>query len=211
MGLPINKLCCPHCLEENPNYFKFGTLDAINQQYKFMSIPGNNYEFIPKKSIGFYFWCSKCKKHTVIIPDNYEHKEFSSDIPYQIIYTPTFQEPEVSATSYIMYNNGLLDQIVTVKSGAIMSLITRQPVINDGSWREIDKAMYDICISKGFQEVSNNENKSTNDATNNANDGAASSTVYKSMEQYVGATTTTNVSPISTNDSTTNNATIKTS
>lgn len=207
MGLAINKLCCMHCGEENPNYFQFGSMDIINPQAKMMNnMMGNSYEWTPKIPAGFYFYCSKCKKHTVILPDKYSHRELDNTIPQQIIFSPVYQEPEISATSYILYNSGMLDQIVTTKSGTLMSLITRQPIVNDGSWREIDKGMYELCLSRGFQEV-RNETKSTTNQSIGSDNGTTGEPIYKPMEQYVGATTTTNVSPISTNDSTTNNTT----
>lgn len=209
MGQPINKICCQHCGEENPNFFQFGSIDVINPQARMMNaMMTQNYEWLPKTPIGFFFLCSKCKKHTIIIPNNYDHKEYDNNIPAPIVFTPVFQQPEYSATSYIMYNNGNLDQVVTSGAGVIISLITRQIVPKDGSWREIDKNLYDLCLSKGFKEASN-ENQSTNGSTAHANDGVASPAIYQPMEQHERPAATTNASAVSTNVPATNDATVK--
>lgn len=153
----INKLCCQHCGEENPNYFKFGSIDLINPQARMMSpMMQQNYEWFPKLPIGFYFECSKCGKHTVIIPNNYEHREYDNTIPSQIIYVPEFKQPEYSATKYILRDDGLLDQIVTTNNGELISLITRMPINVSIMWREIDKFTYETCLKNGFKEVSLN-------------------------------------------------------
>lgn len=209
MGQVINKLCCQHCGEENPNFFQFGSIDMINPQAKMMNpIMNQNYEWLPKLSIGFYIYCSKCKKHTVIIPNNYTHKEYDNNIPEHIIFSPIFQQPEYSATAYIMYNNGELDQVVTSNTGTIISLITRRVVQKDGSWREIDKNLYDLCLSKNFKEVSN-EIESITSKPIDTSDGATSPAIYQQMEQHDGSTTTTNVSTLPKYEPTTNNGSIK--
>lgn len=209
MGQIINKLCCQHCGEENPNFFQFGSIDMINPQAKMMNpIMNQNYEWLPKLAIGFYIHCSKCKKHTVIIPNNYAHKEYDNNIPEPIIFSPIFQQPEYSATSYIMYANGELDQIVTSNTGTVISLITRRVVQKDGTWREIDRNLYEMCLSKGFKEVSN-EIESSSSQPVDTNYGTASSTVYKPMEQYDGAATKTNVSSLPKHEYSTNNGDAK--
>lgn len=208
MGQPINKLCCQHCGEENPNFFEFGSLDMINPQARMMNpIMNQNYEWLPKTTIGFYIHCSKCKKHTVIIPNSYSHKEYDNNIPEHIIFTPVFQQPEYSATSYIMYANGELDQIVTSNTGTVISLITRRVVQKDGTWREIDRNLYEMCLSKGFKEVSN-EIESSSSQPVDANYGEPSPTVYKPMEQYDGATKKSNVSSIPKHEPTTDNGNV---
>lgn len=163
MGLPINKLCCQHCGEENPNFFKFGSIDMINQQARMLNnVVNQNYEFTPKYSVGFFFECAKCGKHTVIIPDSYSYREMNNFIPQQIIYSPTFKQPEFSATSYIIVGSGLLDKVVKTNEGKTVSLITRQEVMNDGTWKFIDKDIYNICLAQGFKEVSNVQSATIN-------------------------------------------------
>ena len=148
------KLECSNCHETNLNYFKFGSLDTISPQAKMNPMFGNNYEWIPKIPIGFYFKCSKCGKDTVVIPDNFGHREYSQEIPEQNIIRPMFTQPEFSITHYIMYDaTGLLDQVVLTQNNTIVSLNTRQVIINDGSWHEITPTMFAMFKSKGFEEV----------------------------------------------------------
>lgn len=208
MGQVIDKLCCQHCGEENPNFFQFGSIDMINPQAKMMNpVMNQNYEWLPKLSVGFYIYCSKCKKHTVIIPNNYNHKEYDNNIPEQIVFSPIFQQPEYSATAYIMYSNGELDQVVTSNTGTIISLITRKVVQKDGTWREIDKNLYELCLSKGFKEVSN-EIESTANQPNNTNNGFSSPTIYQPMEQHDRTATEPNVSTLPKHATTTNNGNV---
>lgn len=161
------KLECVHCHESNLNYFQFGCLDSINPQAKMNPMISGNYEWTPKVPIGFYFKCSKCGKDTVIIPDNFNHREYSKDIPEHIIIRPVFEQPEFSITHYIMYDaTGILDQVVITQHNMIVSLNTKQPVIDDGTWHEITATMFNMFKSRGFKEVGEYEQPATNDMGN---------------------------------------------
>lgn len=203
MGLSINKLVCQHCSEENPNYFKFGSMDIINPQSRMLNnFIGQNYEFIPKVSVGFYFECAKCGKHTIIIPNNYDHREMNMTIPQQIIFSPTFQQPEFSAIIYVITGEGLLDQIVKTNDNKTISLLTKQEMMNDGKWKIIDKDIYNICLNQGFKEVSNVQR--TNDV--NINEIYPSTTtkpIHTEMANDVSTGTTTMASTSTTNATTT--------
>lgn len=161
------KLECVHCHESNLNYFQFGCLDSINPQAKMNPMISGNYEWTPKVPIGFYFKCSKCGKDTVIIPDNFNHREYSKDIPEHIIIRPVFEQPEFSITHYIMYDaTGILDQVVITQNNMIVSLNTKQPVIDDGTWHEITLTMFNMFKSRGFKEVGEYEQPTANDMGN---------------------------------------------
>lgn len=158
------KLECVHCHETNIDFFQFGCLDTISPQAKMNPMFNGNYEWLPKIPIGFYFKCGKCGKDTVVIPNNYDHREYSQDIPDKIIIRPIFQQPEFSITHYIMYDaTGLLDQVVLTQNQTIISLNTKQIVIDDGSWHEITPTMFNMFKSKGFEEVGLNVKSTTND------------------------------------------------
>lgn len=188
----IEKFGCPHCGNDNINEFVFNSVDFMNPQNKQNPIlNGYSYEWKPKIPIGFHFKCSKCGKDTFIIPENgkYGTIEWGEDIPQQVIFTPVYKQPEFSATTFIMYNEerkgGYLDQVVTTNQNTILSLITREVITEDGSWKIIDKKMYNLLKSKGFKEVgiyeSNDDDatksirttSSTDDATMAANDTTA--------------------------------------
>ena len=203
MGLPINKLVCQHCGEEDCNYFKFGSVDIINPQSRMLnSFIGQNYEFIPKSPVGFYFECAKCGKHTVIIPNTYDHREMNMSIPQQIIYSPIFQQPQYSAVIYIITGNGLLDQIVKTNNNKMLSLLTKQEVLNNGKWKIIDKDIYNICLNQGFKEVSNVQ--STNDVNVIQNDSSARvESIHTEMANDVSTGTTTVAKPSNANATTT--------
>lgn len=165
MGNKINKMACPHCGNDNINEMMFDSVDYINPQNKqnpFFN--GYSYEWKPKIPIGFHFKCSKCGKDTFIIPENgkYGSIEWGDDIPIQTIFTPVFEQPKFSATTYIMYNEekngGYLDQVVVTNQNLILSLLTRETLIDNGTWKIIDKKMYDLLKSKGFKEVGNEFN-----------------------------------------------------
>ena len=192
---------CSHCHETNINYFQFGSLDSVRPQDRMN--PMFTYEWMPKVPIGFYFKCAKCGKDTVVIPSNYGHREYSQDIPEQIIVRPVFQQPEFSITHYIMYDaTGLLDQVVVTQNNTIISLNSKQEVINDGSWHEIPATMFNICKSKGFEEVGLNV-QPTNDNVNveSSIGGRQSTEVPTTMGGNVGSATT------SSSESSTTNAT----
>ena len=172
MGNKIEKMACPHCGNDHINEMIFSSVDYINPQHKQNPImSGYSYEWKPKIPIGFHFKCSKCNKDTFIIFENgkYGSTEWGEDIPQQVIFTPIFKQPEFSATSYVMYNEekkgGYLDQVVVTNQNTILSLITRETIIDDGSWKVIDKKMYELLKSKGFREVKINESNDDADVT----------------------------------------------
>lgn len=156
----IEKMACPHCGNDNINEMIFNSVDYMNPQNKQNPIlNGYSYEWKPKIPIGFHFKCSKCGKDTFIIPENgkYGTIEWGEDIPQQVIFTPVYKQPEFSATTFIMHNEeikgGHLDQVVTTNQNTILSLITREVITEDGSWKVIDKKMYELLKSKGIKEV----------------------------------------------------------
>lgn len=196
------KLECSNCHETNLNYFKFGSLDTISPQAKMNSMFGNNYEWIPKIPIGFYFKCSKCGKDTVVIPNEFDHREYSQEIPEQNIIRPTFQQPEFSITHYIMYDaTGLLDQVVLTQNNTIVSLNTRQIVINDGSWHEITPTMFTMFKSRGFEEVGANVQSTRNDyaSLGSSNRNEQLETISREMVVNDRQSATTGVAESTTN------------
>ena len=184
------KLECVHCHESNINYFQFGCLDSVSPQAKMNPMIQGNYEWLPKIPIGFYFKCSKCGKDTVIIPDSYSHREYTKDIPEHIIVRPVFEQPKFSITHYIMYDaTGILDQVVIVQNNTIVSLNTKQQVIDDGSWHEITPTMFNMFKSRGFKEVG--EYEQFNDNVHARTNIGAGQLETVSREMVVNDTSTT--------------------
>lgn len=160
MGNKIEKMACPYCGNDNINEMIFDSIDYVDPRHKQNPMLGGyTYEWKPKIPIGFHFKCTKCNKDTFIIPENgaFGNIEWGEDIPAQTIFTPVFKQPEYSATTYIMYNGvrngGYLDQVVVTNKNTILSLITRETVVDDGTWKIIDEKMYKILKSQGIKEV----------------------------------------------------------
>lgn len=154
-------LGCKHCGNTDLSSLRLSSLTAFDNQFSNLIsqfATNQNPDMLkPKMAVGIHIDCLKCEKDTFIVPENYPMTDASLNIPEQCIVKQVLEQPKFSAVKYIMYQDtATLDKIVKVYSGGYFSVITEQPVEENG-WDEIKSEItYKNLLKQGVREVEKN-------------------------------------------------------
>lgn len=145
---------CKHCENDDMKYFVFHSLEFQSDQFKNSPYRQNwNRETTPKIPIGFHIRCAKCNKDTFFIPNEYNPTAWGSDIPQQCLVNVKFEKPAFSAISYVLTEDGFLDQVVLTANNERLSMLSKTVIDNSTKLSIIGKAQYDLLLSRGLREV----------------------------------------------------------
>lgn len=145
---------CKHCENDDMKYFVFHSLEFQSDQFKNSPYRQNwNRETTPKIPIGFHVRCAKCNKDTFFVPNEYNPTSWGNDIPQQCLVNVKFEKPAFSAISYVLTEDGFLDQIVLTANNERLSMLSKTIVDNSAKLSVIGKAQYDLLLSRGLKEV----------------------------------------------------------
>ncbi|MGL6185554.1 MAG: hypothetical protein ACRC1T_09280 [Clostridium chrysemydis] len=145
---------CKHCENDDMKYFVFHSLEFQSDQFKNSPYRQNwNRETTPKIPIGFHVRCAKCNKDTFFVPNEYNPTPWGSDIPQQCLVNVKFEKPAFSAISYVLTEDGYLDQIVLTANNERLSMLSKTIVDSSAKLSIIGKPQYDLLLSRGLKEV----------------------------------------------------------
>lgn len=145
---------CKHCENDDMKYFVFHSLEFQSDQFKNSPYRQNwNRETTPKIPIGFHVRCAKCNKDTFFVPSTYDPTSWGSDIPQQCLVNIKFEKPAFSAISYVLTEDGYLDQIVLTANNERLSMLSKTIVDSSAKISVIGKPQYDLLLSRGLKEV----------------------------------------------------------
>lgn len=151
---------CKHCENDDMKYFVFHSLEFQSEQFKNSPYRQNwNRETTPKVPIGFHVRCAKCNKDTFFVPSEYNPTLWGNDIPQQCLVNLKFEKPAFSAISYVLTEDGFLDQIVLTANNERLSMLSKSIIDNSAKLSVIGKAQYDLLLSRGLKEVGYIENQ----------------------------------------------------
>lgn len=145
---------CKHCENDDMKYFVFHSLEFQSDQFKNSPYRQNwNRETTPKVPIGFHVRCAKCNKDTFFVPNEYNPTSWGNDIPQQCLVNVKFEKPAFSAISYVLTEDGFLDQIVLTANNERLSMLSKSIVDSSAKLSVIGKTQYDLLLSRGLREV----------------------------------------------------------
>lgn len=145
---------CKHCENDDMKYFVFHSLEFQSEQFKNSPYRQNwNRETTPKVPIGFHVRCAKCNKDTFFVPNEYNPTLWGNDIPQQCLVNLKFEKPAFSAISYVLTEDGFLDQIVLTANNERLSMLSKSIIDNSAKISVIGKTQYDLLLSRGLKEV----------------------------------------------------------
>lgn len=145
---------CKHCENDDMKYFVFHSLEFQSEQFKNSPYRQNwNRETTPKIPIGFHVRCAKCNKDTFFVPNEYNPTSWGNDIPQQCLVNVKFEKPAFSAISYVLTEDGFLDQIVLTANNERLSMLSKTIIDNSAKLSVIGKPQYDLLLSRGLKEV----------------------------------------------------------
>lgn len=145
---------CKHCDNDDMKYFVFHSLEFQSEQFKNSPYKQNwNRETTPKIPIGFHIRCAKCNKDTFYVPNEFNPTAWGSDIPQQCLVNVKFEKPAFSAISYVLTEDGFLDQIVLTANNEKLSMLNKSIISDSVKVSVIGKSQYDLLLAKGLKEV----------------------------------------------------------
>ncbi|MGL6101313.1 MAG: hypothetical protein ACRC0G_17040 [Fusobacteriaceae bacterium] len=176
MGSEVDKRIlfkCKHCDNDDMRYFVFHSLEYQSDAVKNSPYRQNwNRETSPKIPIGFHLLCAKCNKDTFIIPNDYQPTTWGNDVPQQCIVNVMFEKPQFSSISYVLTEDGFLDQVVTTANNEMLSMITKEMIGEPVNFNTLGKTQYELLLKRGLKEVSTKiePSNSSPQKTNNRSD-----------------------------------------